>query len=83
MVPTTMMSGVVTIKALTNGLLAALYTTGLLRVVRPATGAVICETNITSQEQEKILEAKIDSVSYNAHFEGAKMCKSIKIAVSA
>jgi len=53
--------GVVALKALTNGLVAALFSNGFLRVVRANDGCVVAEMKLITEG--KILEAMFASKS--------------------
>jgi len=73
------MNGVVALKSLNNGLFVALYTTGLLSVVRVSDGRVIANAHL---DCPRVLSAQIDAISLPSLNEELYRSKTIKIAVA-
>ena len=81
------LEGVVAIKALTNNLLAVVYSNGLLRVYGISTVSVIVESNILQIENDIEFDRIIDAqINFKAHTavveENISVSKTISIGVS-
>ena len=74
------MNGIAALKSLTNGLFAALYTSGWLRVFRISNGKTVMEKRLDGCT--KVVRAQIASISQARVVEDSSISKTIKIGVT-
>lgn len=81
-----MKEGVVCLKHLTNGLFVAVYTSGLVRVVRISDGRIIAEGSVFSEKSQagsRVIDGRIAFVSLPSHSSIEDgVCKSLSICVA-